>query len=187
MLLKSPLLFAVASCLCRYGDFRAMASLLEGLVATLATEVCGSTQIEYQGRELQLGAPWRRETMASLVLAQTGLDFHAPEMRERGHAAHVAAKHVASCGSAAALPEGAAATLGDIERASSAGGVMMALFEVCQAGDGPRAQDPSQAVPFPFCTRGTISAVPTGVSCVVCRVPVAGRGRWSKVSGSRPS
>ncbi len=68
-----------------YGDWTDMMSLTENLVAHLATELCGSTTITYQGRELDLAAPWRRATLADLVEEQIGrrigLDTPIDELR----------------------------------------------------------------------------------------------------------
>jgi lysyl-tRNA synthetase, class II len=41
--------------------------LVEDLVSGLASEMCGTTTVTYQGRELVLAPPWRRATMAELV------------------------------------------------------------------------------------------------------------------------
>jgi len=56
-----------------YGDYHVHMALTEELVAHLATELCGGTVIEYQGRELDLTVPWRRATMTDLIDEQIGL------------------------------------------------------------------------------------------------------------------
>ncbi len=67
-----------------YGDF---AVLVEELVAGLATEICGTTKLTYQGRDLDLTPPWRRATMATLVSDALGapVDVHTPvdDLRRR--------------------------------------------------------------------------------------------------------
>src|SRR4051794_11154084 len=63
-----------------YGDYHVHMALTEELVAHLATELCGGTKIEYQGRELDLSVPWKRATMTDLVEEQIGrrVDIHTP-------------------------------------------------------------------------------------------------------------
>ena len=76
-----------------YADYGDLAVLVEDLVSGLASELCGSTKISYQGRELDLTPPWRRATMAELVSGSTGepVDVHTPvdELRRRVAAAGV--------------------------------------------------------------------------------------------------
>jgi lysyl-tRNA synthetase, class II len=50
-----------------YADYGDMMSLTESLVAYLAEAVTGSTVVSYDGRELDLGVPWRRATLVDLV------------------------------------------------------------------------------------------------------------------------
>ncbi|MGH9186134.1 MAG: lysine--tRNA ligase [Acidimicrobiales bacterium] len=57
-----------------YADYTDMMALTEELVAHLATELCGTTQVAYGGRPLDLAPPWRRATLAELVEERTGLD-----------------------------------------------------------------------------------------------------------------
>ena len=68
-----------------YADWTDIMELVEQLVAYLAQELCGSTTITYQGRELDLSAPWRRATLASLIEEQigrsVGLDTPIDELR----------------------------------------------------------------------------------------------------------
>ena len=54
-----------------YADYHDMMALTEQLVAFLATELCGSTTITFQGRELDLAPPWRRASMIDLIEEQT--------------------------------------------------------------------------------------------------------------------
>ncbi len=46
-----------------YATYEDLMSFTEDLVSALATEVCGSAKIMYQGREIDLGAPWERLTI----------------------------------------------------------------------------------------------------------------------------
>jgi lysyl-tRNA synthetase, class II len=76
-----------------YADYGDLAVLVEDLVSGLASELCGTTTISYQGRELDLTPPWRRATMAELVTEATGepADVHSAvdELRRRVAAAGV--------------------------------------------------------------------------------------------------
>jgi lysyl-tRNA synthetase class 2 len=76
-----------------YGDYGDLAVLVEELVSGLASELCQTTTISYQGRHLDLTPPWRRATMAELVTEATGepVDVHTDveELRRRVAAAGV--------------------------------------------------------------------------------------------------
>ena len=63
-----------------YADYTDLMGLVEELVAGLATELVGTTTLEYQGRALELAPPWRRATMAELVSEALGrpVDVHTP-------------------------------------------------------------------------------------------------------------
>ncbi|HGY5534625.1 MAG TPA: lysine--tRNA ligase [Prochlorococcus sp.] len=58
-----------------YADYIDMMDLTEQLVASVCTQICGSTRIIYQGSEIDLTPPWRRATMHELVQEATGLNF----------------------------------------------------------------------------------------------------------------
>ncbi|MBF2036789.1 MAG: lysine--tRNA ligase [Leptolyngbyaceae cyanobacterium T60_A2020_046] len=58
-----------------YADYHDFMTLTEDLIATLARDIVGTTQITYQGQAIDLTPPWRRVTMHELVKEQTGLDF----------------------------------------------------------------------------------------------------------------
>ncbi|MGN6694595.1 MAG: lysine--tRNA ligase, partial [Aquihabitans sp.] len=68
-----------------YADWTDIMELVEQLVAYLAVEICGSTTVTYQDRELDLSVPWRRASMASLIEEQIGrtigLDTPIDELR----------------------------------------------------------------------------------------------------------
>jgi len=55
-----------------YADYHDAMALTEELVAHLAMELHGTTQLTYAGRELDLTPPWPRATLAELVEEQTG-------------------------------------------------------------------------------------------------------------------
>ena len=56
-----------------YADYTDIMELVEELVAHLATEVCGTTTLTYDGRELDLSVPWRRATLLELLAEHGGL------------------------------------------------------------------------------------------------------------------
>ncbi|MDI3258076.1 MAG: lysine--tRNA ligase [Kyrpidia sp.] len=58
-----------------YSDFRDMMNLTETMIASIAQEVLGTTRITYQGREIDLTPPWRRESMVDLIRRHVGIDF----------------------------------------------------------------------------------------------------------------
>ena len=70
-----------------YADYTDMMALTEQLIAHVCQQVCGSTQISYQGTDIDLVPPWRRATMHELVQAATGLDFNSFDSREAAAAA----------------------------------------------------------------------------------------------------
>jgi len=56
-----------------YGDYGDMMAITEELVAHLATEICGTTEITYGGRTLDLEPPWARRTLTELVEEVAGV------------------------------------------------------------------------------------------------------------------
>ena len=56
-----------------YADYTDIMDLVEQLVAHLAIEVCGTTTLTYDGRELDLSVPWRRATLLELLAEHGGL------------------------------------------------------------------------------------------------------------------
>jgi lysyl-tRNA synthetase, class II len=56
-----------------YGDYHVHMALTEELVAHLACELVGTTEITYQDRPLDLTPPWRRATMSDLVEERIGV------------------------------------------------------------------------------------------------------------------
>ncbi|MEM7143305.1 MAG: lysine--tRNA ligase [Actinomycetota bacterium] len=57
-----------------YADHNDMMTLTEELVAAAATDVLGTTTIDYDGREVDLSTPWRRATMEELILEHAGVE-----------------------------------------------------------------------------------------------------------------
>lgn len=69
-----------------YADFEDIMELVETLVEHLATELLGTTVVDFGGRELDLAAPWRRATLDELIAEHTGsrVDLETPidELRQ---------------------------------------------------------------------------------------------------------
>ena len=59
-----------------YGDYNDMMEITEHLIETVATNVLGKTSIEYDGKEIELKAPWRRLPMIDAIKEETGIDFN---------------------------------------------------------------------------------------------------------------
>ncbi len=57
-----------------YADWTDLMSLAERLVEYLAIELTGSSTITYDGREVNLAAPWRRATLIELIKEHAGVD-----------------------------------------------------------------------------------------------------------------
>ncbi len=57
-------------------DYIEMMDLTEKLIASVCSQICGSTKISYQGSAIDLTPPWRRATMHELVQEATGIDFN---------------------------------------------------------------------------------------------------------------
>ncbi|MDP8937238.1 MAG: lysine--tRNA ligase [Actinomycetota bacterium] len=63
-----------------YADYTDLMELTESLVADLATDLCGTTKLSYDGRDLDLTPPWPRATLTELVAEHTGrtVDLDTP-------------------------------------------------------------------------------------------------------------
>lgn len=59
-----------------YSDYRSMMDMAEEIVTRCALAVHGKLTVDYQGTEICLDRPWRRETMHNLVKESTGIDFN---------------------------------------------------------------------------------------------------------------
>ena len=59
-----------------YTDFRGMMDLVEEMMKTVTRNVCGTLQITYQGKDIDLGH-WERMTMVEAVKKYSGVDFAA--------------------------------------------------------------------------------------------------------------
>lgn len=58
-----------------YADYNDFMAMTEELIAFISQSILNTTQIVYQGQEIDLTPPWRRATMHELVQQKTGLDF----------------------------------------------------------------------------------------------------------------
>lgn len=58
-----------------YADWTDIMDLVEHLVEYLAIEVTGSAVITYDGRDVDLTAPWRRATMTELIAEHAGVEI----------------------------------------------------------------------------------------------------------------
>ena len=58
-----------------YSDLSGMMDLIEGLFDSVANEVLGTTEIEYQGEQLSLKAPFKRLHMVDAIKEACGVDF----------------------------------------------------------------------------------------------------------------
>ena len=70
-----------------YADYHDMMTLTETLIAYVAQDVLGTTNVTYQGESIDLTPPWKRVTMHELVEAATGVDFAAFTSFEESKAA----------------------------------------------------------------------------------------------------
>ena len=59
-----------------YGDHETMMALTERMIAHVAETVLGSTQITFQGREIDLTPPWPRLPMLDAIEKYAGVSLH---------------------------------------------------------------------------------------------------------------
>jgi lysyl-tRNA synthetase class 2 len=59
-----------------YSDINGMMDITEKIISTVANEVLGTTDIEYQGTKISLKAPFERIEMTDIVKKYTGIDFN---------------------------------------------------------------------------------------------------------------
>lgn len=60
-----------------YTDYLGMMDLIEDMYATVARNVCGTTDISFQGKTIRLGEKWARMTMKEAVKKYSGVDVNA--------------------------------------------------------------------------------------------------------------
>ncbi len=69
--------FTMMECYAAYWDYEKMMSLTENMVAFIADNVMGTTQlVDEQGVVVSVTAPWKRLTMKEAVIQVTGIDFY---------------------------------------------------------------------------------------------------------------
>jgi len=59
-----------------YGDMESMMDLTENLIAHIAKEVLGTTEVTYGDKEINLGVGWKRWHMVDAIKEVTGVDFY---------------------------------------------------------------------------------------------------------------
>lgn len=67
--------FTMAEWYAAYADYLAMAELTEELLATLVTEVCGTTSLERGGNRVSFARPFARASYYELMRAHAGVDL----------------------------------------------------------------------------------------------------------------
>ena len=95
-----------------YTDYKGMMDLIEDMYKKITMDVCGTTQITYQGTPIDMGGKGKRLTMKEAVKAACGADYDAW--------ADAAAARQCAADLGCEVPEGASATKGH---------VLIALFE----------------------------------------------------------
>ncbi len=73
-----------------YTDFEGMMDLVEEMMKTVAMNVCGTLQIQYQGQQIDL-SHWERMTMIEAVKKYSGVDF--AEIKSDEQAIAIAKEH----------------------------------------------------------------------------------------------
>ncbi len=66
--------FTTVEAYAAYMDCFGLMDMVEELVAGVVADVLGTTTLSYQGQTIEMGAPWRRGTMAALTSEQVGQD-----------------------------------------------------------------------------------------------------------------
>jgi lysyl-tRNA synthetase class 2 len=74
--------FTMMECYQAYTDYNGMMTIVEDLLRAAAIAVHGTDRITYQGRELDLGTPWRRVTMLGSLSEHLGeeIDLDRPDL-----------------------------------------------------------------------------------------------------------
>ena len=69
-----------------YADYEDIMNLVEEMYTFVAERVCGTLQIPYQGKVIDMTRPWARYTMAEAVKKFSGIDYAAWESDEQARA-----------------------------------------------------------------------------------------------------
>ncbi|MGQ9500886.1 MAG: lysine--tRNA ligase [Anaerolineae bacterium] len=67
--------FTAMECYWAYADYNDMMWLTENMIATIAEQVLGSTQLTFQGHTIDLTPPWRRWSLHDAIKEMTGIDY----------------------------------------------------------------------------------------------------------------
>lgn len=67
--------FTMMECYWAYADYRDMMRLTEEMIAFIAQEVLGTTQLVYDGKEVELAPPWTRLHLPDTIKEYTGIDI----------------------------------------------------------------------------------------------------------------
>lgn len=65
-----------------FADYNDMMDITEAIVEHVATQVFGTVDFTFEGKEISFKGPWKRQSMASLVQEHTGVDFMQFDARE---------------------------------------------------------------------------------------------------------
>ena len=69
-----------------YEDYHDMMNIAEQLISTVAQNVLGTTNITYQGQEINLAPGWKKITMIDAIKEVTGIDFNTINTDEEAQA-----------------------------------------------------------------------------------------------------
>jgi len=67
--------FTMMECYQAYADYHDIMQLVEDLFRFVALEVCGTTQISYQGQAIDFGPRWERVSIPEAIEERTGIDI----------------------------------------------------------------------------------------------------------------
>jgi lysyl-tRNA synthetase class 2 len=67
--------FTMMECYQAYADYNDIMQLVEELFRAVALEVCGTTQISYQGQAIDVGPRWARVSIPEAIEERTGIDI----------------------------------------------------------------------------------------------------------------
>ena len=70
-----------------YTDYFGMMDLIENLYRTVATKICGTDTVNYQGTDIEIGKPWTRMTMVEAVKKYAEVDYNAWDTDETARTA----------------------------------------------------------------------------------------------------
>jgi lysyl-tRNA synthetase class 2 len=74
--------FTMLECYEAYADYNDVARMVEDMVSGLASQVLGTTTVEFEGHTIDLTSPWKRVTMREALIEHAGIDFQEFRTRE---------------------------------------------------------------------------------------------------------